>query len=164
MKYIFCPQCGKLLENREIGDEGLIKFCGNCNIPIFEHFGQCTLSVVINEYNEIALLKQDYVSKTNWILIAGYIKKGETLEESAIREVYEETGQKVVKIEYINSYFYNKKEIMMAGFKCNVIKKAFNNSKEVDKIKWFKIIEVENLLRDGSIGQKLFQSVKERIF
>lgn len=63
--------------------------------------------------------------------IAGFIKQGETPEEAAIREVEEETGQKVDKITYMSSYFYDKKELLMIGFRCDVKKRDFNNSQEV---------------------------------
>ena len=134
MKFKYCPTCGENLVQKEIGDEGLITFCKNCSKPYFDWFGQCTISAVINEHNEIALLKQDYVSTTNWVLVAGYIKQGETLEEAAIREVDEETGQSVNKITYISSYYYEKRELLMIGFRCDVEKREFNNSNEVDKV------------------------------
>ena len=163
MKYKYCPQCGSVLELKEIGDEGLVPFCSTCKVPYFDSFGQCIITVVINENNEIALLRQEYVSKTNWVLIAGYIKKGETFEESVIREVEEETGQKVQELEYISSYYYEKKELLMAGFKCNVLKREFSNSKEVDNIGWFSFDEALKLLREGSIAHQLFTDVRNKL-
>lgn len=159
MKFKYCPTCGENLVQKEIGDEGLTPFCNNCSRPYFDWFGQCTISAVINEYNEIALLKQDYVSTTNWVLVAGYIKQGENLEEAAIREVEEETGQKVNKITYISSYYYEKRELLMIGFRCDVKKSEFNISKEVDKVEWHGLNEAVNLLRKGSIAQQLLLSI-----
>ncbi len=163
MKFNFCPFCGKELELQEIGDEGLIPFCINCDKPFFNYFGQCTISAVFNEFNEIALLKQNYVSNINWVLVAGYIKNGETLEECAAREVYEETGQKVIKAEYVASYYYEKRELLMTGFKCDVTKTDFNNSKEVDNIQWFNANEAVNLLREGSIAQLLVKNILDNM-
>jgi NAD+ diphosphatase len=132
MKYKYCPQCGSILDLKELGDEGLVPFCPSCKDPYFDSYKNCIITVVINEYSEIALLRQDYVSKTNWVLVAGYIKQGETFEESVIREVEEETGQKVQELEYISSYYYEKKELLMAGFQCNVLKRDFNSSRETN--------------------------------
>lgn len=163
MKFAYCPHCGRKLDFKEIGDEGLVPFCQSCEVPYFDYFGHCTISVVINESNEVALLRQEYVSKTNWVLVAGFIKQGESLETAAIREVDEETGQKVIRIEYVSSYFYDKKELLMTGFKCEVKKDVFNNSKEVDRVEWFPIDEAVNLVREGSIAQKLLINVKKSI-
>lgn len=163
MKFKYCPQCSKKLTSKIIGDEGQIPFCSECQRPYFDIFPTCVIVAVINEFNEIALLKQNYVSKDNWVLVAGFIKQGETLEESAIREVEEETGQISDKIEYINSYYYEKKEMLFAGFLCLVKKREFNNSPEVDKVEWFDIDEAVQYLRQGSIAQQLLISVKERL-
>lgn len=155
MKFTYCPSCGEKLTLREIGDEGVIPYCNKCARPYFDWYGQCTISAVINEYNEVALLRQDYVSTSNWVLVAGYIKEGETLEESAIREVKEETGQDVYKITYKASYYYEKKDLLMIGFRCDVKKCEFTASKEVDKVEWFPLTYAKNLLREGSIAQQL---------
>ena len=102
-------------------------------MPYFDWFGPCVIAAVINEDNEIALLKQG----PYWGLVAGYIKKGETLEETVIREVEEETGQRVDRLEYMASYYLEKKELLMTGFKCEVRKRAFNKSKEIEQVEWF---------------------------
>lgn len=161
MKFNYCPQCGEELVLREIGDEGLIPFCTRCVTPYFDYFGHCIIAAVVNEFGEVALLKQEYVSKTNWVLVAGFIKLGETLEESTIREIDEETGQKVEMIRYVSSYYYEKKELLMIGFRCDVKKRAFNASKEVDMVEWYNFEEADKLLRDGSIAKQLLQSVKD---
>lgn len=87
MNFNYCPECGTRTTKKQIGDEGLIPYCEVCKKPYFDYFGQCIIVAVINEQQEIALLKQEHISRTNWVLVAGYMKKGETAEESAIREV-----------------------------------------------------------------------------
>ena len=92
MHFNYCPHCGKRLIEKEIGDEGLIPFCDNCNIPLWDMFTTSIIAAVINKNNEIALLKQNYVSETKYVLVAGIMKLGESAEESAIREIKEELG------------------------------------------------------------------------
>ena len=159
MKFTYYHRCGEKLVLKEIGDEGLMPFCNTCKIPYFDWFGKCIITAVINEYNEIALLKQERVSKTHWGLVAGYVTGGETLEEAAIREVQEETGQKVDEIKYISSYYYEKKELLMAGFKCKVKKCDFTISKEIDEVQWFSFEKASTLLREGSIAKRILLSI-----
>lgn len=159
MKFTFCPTCGDSLMDKEIGDEGLIPFCNSCSRPYFDYFGICIITAVINEYNEVALLRQDYVSTTNWVLVAGYVNQGESLEDAVIREAAEETGQKADKVTYVSSYYYKKRELLMVGFRCDVKKREFSKSMEVDKIKWHKLSEAVELLREGSIAQQLLQAI-----
>jgi 8-oxo-dGTP diphosphatase len=48
--------------------------------------------VVLNERNQILLLKHRYWPEGSWGLPGGYAKKGERLEDTLAREVKEETG------------------------------------------------------------------------
>lgn len=159
MRFTYCPQCGLKLTLKEIGDEGFIPFCISCSKPYFDWFGQCTISAVVNEFNEVALLNHKGAPNAHWGLVAGHIKQGETLEQSAIREVNEETGQEVDHIEYISSYYLEKKELLMVGFKCRVRKRDFNQSNEIEQVEWFTLSDAKELLIDGSIAKQLLCEV-----
>lgn len=161
MHFDFCPHCGTKLIYKEIGDEGQLPFCNNCNQPYWDMFSSSIICAVINEYNEIALLRQDYVSTHNYVCVAGMIKIGETAEETARREVKEELGLDVTNLSYINSYFYDKKQLLMTGYKANVIKKDFQLSGEVDSAKWFPLSDALSLLREGGIAWQLVSSIVE---
>lgn len=62
---------------RKIGDEGMIPYCNKCNIPLWDTFTTSIIVAVVNEYNEVALLRQNYVSKTKYVCVAGIIKIGD---------------------------------------------------------------------------------------
>ena len=159
MKFTYCSVCGEHLIQKEIGDEGLMPFCNGCSKPYFDLFGVCIITAVINEYNEVALLRQNYISTTNWVLVAGYIKQGEALEDTVIREVDEETGQRADRVTYVSSYYYEKRELLMVGFRCDVKKRDFIQSKEVDDIEWHKLPQAVDLLREGSIASQLLLAI-----
>ncbi len=139
--------------------KGLLPFCNSCSKPYFDWFGICIITAVVNEYNEVALLRQSYVSSTNWVLVAGYVNQGESLEDAVIREVAEETGQQVDKISYVSSYYYDKRELLMVGYRCDVKKSEFSKSKEVDDLEWHKLPGAIDLLREGSIAQQLLKTI-----
>jgi NAD+ diphosphatase len=113
MHFTYCPHCGNKLIDREIGDEGMIPFCEACQVPLWDMFSTCVICAVINEFDEIALIRQQYVSATNYVCVAGIIQLGENAEETAIKEIKEEIGLDVKKIQYICSYFYDKKHMLM---------------------------------------------------
>ncbi len=161
MHFTYCPHCGDKLISKEIGDEGLIPFCSKCEIPLWDMFTTCIICAVVNEKREVALLKQNYVSTTNYVCVAGVMKMGETAEETAIREVKEEIGQDVEELTYIHSYPYEKKEMLMIGYKATVKKKEFHLSKEVDAVEWVKLEDALGKLREGSIAWQLVKTVME---
>ena len=163
MKFTYCPHCGSLLTKKEIGDEGLIPYCGSCRIPLWDLFTGCVICAVTNEFGEIALLRQNYVSKTNYVCVAGVIKLGESAEETARREIREEIGLDTEALTYIQSYPYLKKEMLMLGFHATVRKADFRISGEVDDVAWFPLDNALDQLRPGSIAWELVKTVKERL-
>ena len=159
MRYTYCPHCGTRLSNREIGDEGLIPYCEKCNIPLWDSFTTSVIVAVVNEFDEVALLRQSYVSTDTYVCVAGIMKLGESAEEAVVREVNEEIGQQVDSVEYIGSYPYEKKDMLMLGYKATVKKKELNLSGEVDSAKWVKFDEALPHLRDGSVAKRLVEAV-----
>lgn len=77
-------------------------------------------------------------------------------------------GQKLIKKEiclvvksltYIHSYPYDKKEMLMLGYKAVVDKADFKISQEVDSVQWFRLDEAPSMLREGSIAWQLVNAV-----
>ncbi len=161
MRFTYCPHCGTKLISKEIGDEGMIPYCEKCNIPLWDMFTTSIIAAVVNEYREVALLRQNYVSLTKYVCVAGIMKLGESAEETAIREIKEEIGQDVEKLKYVGSYPYEKKEMLMLGFKATVKKQDFKLSSEVDAVEWVRYENALSLLREGSIAWQLVKSVIE---
>ena len=145
MIFKYCAECGQKLEDIRCGDDNCkrcpscMKIYGSSPFPVVE-------VLVVNENNEILLLKQDYISKTKWTVVSGYINDGETIEEAVVREVKEETGQNVKSCQYISSYYFSPKQLIMIGFIAYVNKSQFTESEEVNDIKWYTIDEVDAVI------------------
>jgi len=161
MRFTYCPFCGSKLVKKEIGDEGMIPFCEKCSVPLWDMFATSIIVAVVNEYGEVALLRQNYVSTTSYVCVAGIMKLGESAEETVIREVKEEIGQDVESLEFVRSYPYEKKEMLMLGFKATVKKQDMKLSGEVDAAEWVKLEDALSLLREGGIAWQLVKTVME---
>lgn len=157
MKFTYCPHCGEKLIPREIGDEGLVPYCQACQKPLFPFFYTCTINLVVNEYREIALLRQDYVSRENYVCVAGYMKPGESAELSARREIKEELGLTVQSLQFIQSFPMEQKGLLMLGFLARVKKENFCLSCEVDSACWFSYGEAVERVRPGSVAAQLLE-------
>ena len=59
---------------------------------LWDTFTTSIIAAVVNEYREVALLRQNYVSKERFVCVAGIMKIGESAEDAVIREVKEEIG------------------------------------------------------------------------
>ncbi|MGN0666095.1 MAG: NAD(+) diphosphatase [Huintestinicola sp.] len=162
MRFTYCPHCGEKLISKEIGDEGMIPFCPQCSIPLWDMFTTSVIAAVVNEYEEIALLRQNYVSAYKYVCIAGIMKMGESAEDTVIREVAEETGLEAIELRYIKSYPYEKKEMLMLGFEVRVKKAQFRLSGEVDSAEWVKLEDAPMMLREGGVAWQLVNEVIRR--
>ena len=160
MHFTYCPYCGSKAIQKEIGDEGKIPYCTQCKIPLWDMFITSIICAVVNEQKEIALLRQNNVSQTHFVCLAGVIKMGETAEETVRREVKEEIGLDVEWLEYIETYPYPKKEMLMLGYKVYVKKDNFTLSKEVDSVEWVPLENALEKLREGSIAWKLVKQCR----
>lgn len=167
MELNFCTQCGNPLGYKEIGDEGKQKYCMRCNKFFFDNPACCVIVTIVNENKQVLLLKQNHISTKNYTLCTGYLKKGDTLEDTVIREVFEETGQQVIYCEYVQSYYFEPKNLIMTGFIAYVRASEFSESKEVDGLVWTDLEKSSDMVeRENNFSgvhlDKCIEILKER--
>jgi formate acetyltransferase 1 len=75
---MYCRECGEKLTLRFCENEGLIPFCGKCAAYKFPQFPVAVSMVVTNRTQDKILLAK-HVEDDDFILFAGYIKKGEDI-------------------------------------------------------------------------------------
>lgn len=160
MKCNYCPKCGNKTSLKEIGDEGPTPYCDVCKKALFDLPSPGVLVVALNCDEQVVLLKQHYITKKHWVLVAGYAKAGETIEQTVIREVKEETGLSVTTCRYVASYYHEQKDALLLGFLAYVEGELSADSSEVDDLKWVEFDQAESLLRPGSIGLDHYRRVK----
>lgn len=136
MRFTYCPDCGAKLIKKEIGDEGEIPYCGECEKPLFDMFSSCVIVLVSDGKDKVVLLRQNYISNEYYNLVSGYIKPKETAEECAIREVEEEIGLKIDKLEFVGTEWFDKKDMLMIAFIATTNDREIKLSKEVDEAFW----------------------------
>ncbi len=160
MVFKFCPECGRRLVGKEIGDEGEVPYCENCGRPFFNFSYPCVICLVTDGEGNFALIKQGYVSE-NYVFVAGYVQHEETLEAAAAREVKEEIGLDVVKTEYLGSFYHKRDDNLMLGFAVTVKRDNFELSGEVDSAEWFGEDKAEKLLRNSRVCKELLDKYAE---
>ncbi|MBQ9060439.1 MAG: NUDIX domain-containing protein [Firmicutes bacterium] len=136
MRYEYCPKCGKKLTDRPAGDDGKVPYCEACEKYWFDSFASCVIIQITNEYDEIVLLRQSYMSDEYRNYVSGYMVPGENAEEAALREVREETGLQLDSLEYGGTWWYGEGDMLMHGFFGSVKKQDFHLSPEVDSADW----------------------------
>ena len=79
----YCMECGTKLELRHLENEGEIPFCSQCNQFRFPIFNTAVSMICIDVKNQKILLIKQY-GRPDYILVAGYISRGEDAEERSI--------------------------------------------------------------------------------
>lgn len=123
-KFRHCPACGS--SHFEIQNEKS-KRCENCGFEFFLNPSSAVAAFITNEEGELLILtrKKD-PGKGTLDLPGGFCDIAETAEEAIIREVKEETGLDVTRVEYLfsepNKYLYSEFNIPTLDlfFRCEV--------------------------------------------
>ncbi|WP_461214542.1 NUDIX domain-containing protein [Lacticaseibacillus sp. GG6-2] len=139
--YQFCPTCGTKLVPKAAGDDGKVPYCPSCERFWFPTFPDCVIVLVANADQEIVLAKMPYLSEKYESLISGYIKPGENAEQAAKREVQEELGLRLSRIDYAGTYWLPKHKMMMHGFITFTDQRAFELSQELGTAEWVPVAD-----------------------
>ena len=155
---MYCRECGQKLTLRFCENEGLIPYCAKCESFMFPHFPIAVSMVVTNRTQDKILLAK-HVEDDDFILFAGYVKKGENVEKTIPREIKEELGLNVVKTKYMSSRYHTKKELLMLNF-IVVVEDAQIRLKEdeVAEARWCTPEEALALIRKNTTAEFFLQN------
>ncbi|MGB7952193.1 MAG: NUDIX hydrolase [Candidatus Binatia bacterium] len=107
IEYRFCPRCGGDLEKRVVKvtePERLV--CLNCSF-IFYQDPKVVAGTIFTVDGGIALLKRGVEPALGkWVFPGGYVDRGESVQEAAIRETKEESQVDVKLGPLLNVYSY----------------------------------------------------------
>lgn len=163
MKLIYCPECGQKLMKKQCKDEGMVDYCERCQKFHFPVFSSAISTVLLNPDKTKVLLIKQY-GKNNNVLVAGYVNKGEYLEQTVAREVMEETGLTVTSIHYNASEYFEPTETLMNNFIAVADSEQFHlKENEVDRAKWFLLEEAPVAIMQNSLAQRFLLKALEKI-
>lgn len=137
----FCDQCGTRLVLREQPEDGPRPWCPECqawHYPVFN----VACSMIVYHPDGRRILNIDQYGKQG-ILVAGYVSRGDNLEETVRREVREETGLELSRISYNASRFFGPSNTLMVNFACTARDVSVRlNPGEVDEFRWEPVEDV----------------------
>lgn len=132
-----CFNCGTKLIEKELKGEGIVPFCEKCNSFQFPMYNIAVSMIVVNEETDKIMLIKQY-GNPFYILVAGYVNRGEPLENAVVREIKEETGMNVSYIKFNRTKFYEKSNTLMCNFTAFVKNDTeLSTNNEIDSFHWF---------------------------
>ena len=156
MHFTFCPHCGARLGSVPFGDDGHVPWCKACHKPFFDIFPVVAITMVVNEEEEVALLKPKYMSEQYYNFVSGYVQPGEAAELCAAREVQEEIGVQARDVHFVCSHWESEQQMLLLGFVARATKGSFTLSEEINAAKWVPVAQALDLVYpEGNITHTL---------
>lgn len=153
-----CFECGTALVERELDGEGVVPYCPECQQFRFPMYNMAVSIIVINEQNGTILLIKQY-GKPSFVLVAGYVNRGEQVEHAVGREIKEETGMTVSRIQFNRTSFFEPSNTLMCNFTAFVKDDSeLSTNAEIDSFQWFSPEEARQNIRPNSLAERFLNA------
>lgn len=111
-----------------------------------------TVDAVVVDGGRVLLVKRRFDPfKGRWALPGGFVEEGETVENAAKREAFEETGIKVKLVKFVGVYSDPKRDsrgTISVAFLAKPLSKKIKGDVEVEDVKWFSLDELPSIAFD----------------
>lgn len=143
----FCGACGHATT---FGRGGYSARCGQCGI---EHYPRTdpAIIVAVSDGERLLLGRQAGWPEGRWSVLAGFLEPGESLEQTVVREVWEEAGVRVHACEYAGSQPWPFPASLMVGFHALAEPQAVNVGDELEAAAWFTAAELRAQFASGAM-------------
>ena len=137
--HVYCPRCG---EATEVIEAGWVRVCPVDKHQIFPRTDPAIIVSVVDAEGRILLGSQGVWEENRWSILAGFVEPGESLAAAVQREVFEESGVRVIEPEYLGSQAWPFPYSLMVGFTARVDPAHADSPLnpdgiEIEKLRWF---------------------------
>jgi NAD+ diphosphatase len=152
----FCSACGGDITFRRAGYTAHCTQCGKDHYPRVDP----AVIVAVSDGERLLLGRQAAWPSRRYSVVAGFVEPGETLEQTVVREVLEETQVRVRGCRYLGAQPWPFPGALMLGFCAEAEPDVPQVDGELEDARWFSFEEIDAALaRDGDDdGQGLLLS------
>jgi NAD+ diphosphatase len=143
----FCAQCGSATT---VADAGYRRLCASCGA---EHFPRTDPVVImlVTRGNQCLLGRNKRFAGGHYSTLAGFVEPGETIEEAAAREIFEEVGLRAQRVRYFASQPWPFPANLMIGCFAEVDSSEITvDGQEIVAAHWFDHAEIQQLISGAS--------------
>ena len=145
-RHRFCSVCG--------GENAFVRagWLGRCTRCGAEHYPRTDPAVIvaITDGERLLLGRQSGWPEHRYSTLAGFVEPGESLEQTIVREVREESGVRVLRSRYLASQPWPFPGSLMLGFVAEAEADDPVAGDELEDVRWFTRAEVDLALRGES--------------
>lgn len=146
-QFKYCPKCGS---NHFVENNFKSKRCEDCGFIYYFNSCSSTIAIIINDDKELLVATRAHEpAKGALDLPGGFVDMEETGEEAVAREVIEETGLAMEKVDYLfsipNKYVYSGFEVQTLDLVYRCFVKNTENLKAEDDVARLEFIKISEL-------------------
>jgi len=146
-----CPRCGY---QTNVISNGWVRECPADGTHHFPRTDPAIIVAVQDRNGRLCLGRQAAWPENRYSNFAGFVEPGESLEQTVVREVFEESGLVVSDISYLKSQPWPFPNSIMLAFEAFTDKpeSAKPDGIEIVDLKWFSKNELINSIQNGSLN------------
>ncbi|MFN2200660.1 MAG: NAD(+) diphosphatase [Caldilineaceae bacterium] len=158
-RHQYCGQCGTPTETLE---HERAKRCPNCGLIAYPRLSPAIIIAVTRQIegeNRILLARNHRFPPGRYSVVAGFVEPGESLEDTARREVFEEVGIRIRNIRYFGSQPWPFPNSLMLGLTAEYESgDIVVEEEEIADAGWFSAHDLPHLPPKISIARKLIDA------
>jgi NAD+ diphosphatase len=161
-RHRFCGVCGAPCVPVRAGH---VMLCTACNTEHFPRTDPAVIMLVSSGDRALLGHSRRFATTTTYSTLAGFVEPGESLEEAVAREVFEESGIRIGRVQYHSSQPWPFPCSIMLGFYAEALTEAITvDPGELIDARWFTREQIRNhrthgfnLPRPDSIARRLVE-------
>ena len=137
-RHRYCGACGGALAYERAG------WLGRCTRCRIEHYPRTDPAVIVavSDGQRLLLGRQSGWPARRYSVIAGFVEPGESLEQTVVREVFEETRVRVRSCRYLGAQPWPFPGALMLGFAADAEPDPPQVDGELEEARWFGLEEI----------------------
>ncbi len=151
-----CGACGgRLHDDEKEGFESGARKCEDCGRLVFPRVSPAVI-VLVRHGHRVLLAHNASFPPGRFGLIAGFVEPGETFEEAARRELWEEAGVEVEGLRYVSSQPWPFPDSLMVAFEADwAAGEARPDGVEITELRWCTKDDLPSIPPLGSVARAL---------
>lgn len=142
--HAFCPRCGASTTPVQAG---WARRCDRDAAMLFPRTDPAVIVLVTDDDDRLLLGSNAMWEQRRFSLLAGFVEPGESLEDAVVREIREEAGLAVDRVEYLGSQPWPFPASLMLGFAARIAPgvdpaSAKPDGEEILELRWFSRAEL----------------------
>lgn len=157
----FCGRCGQLTAQDQVDRA---KVCVACDLRFYPRISPCMI-VLVTRGDELLLAHHHRASRVMYTTLAGFVEAGEGVEDCIRREIMEEVGIRVGKLEYFRSQPWPFPNQLMLGFFAEFESGEIHiDPTEIVDAKWFRYDQLPQVPAKATVAGQLIHHHVEYLY